>query len=1134
MPRYIGEQPNSPEAAPQSPIQTPPVPQDEDEHEPLFIQPHDPDYIPGPMYPEYISLEDEHVLPAEEQPLPPVVSPTAESPEYPNSPEAAPQSPIQTPSVPQDEDEHEPLFIQPHDPDYIPGPMYPEYISLEDEHVLSAEEQPLPHVVSPTAESPEYVAELDPEEDPDEYEDEETEDGPIDYPIAEEDDGDDDDGDSSGDDADDEEADEEEEEKHLAPADSAIVIPTDELVSPPEGTEPVIPPPSTDTTTTGARITGSAWLGVRPQLHVHHHHLCHHHYYYHSCVQPKSRHSALIDAVTAARPSPPLPPPLYIPPHVDRRDDVGYDIRNTWVDPAETVPEIEPMTMGEVNTKRVDLLMKDMIAHQETIQIVEEEAYVAREAWAHSIGLSQAVYSELQTHQKQVKLLALREQPRRARQPGEDARVLDHQDAPKDADSQRKDVPAYTERFQELTLICTKFVANETKKINKYVSVLPDNIYGSVKASKPKTLDETIELANDLMDQKLCTYVERQTNNKRKADDSFRNNHGHQQQSLKRQNVAKRNNGANPKGNGCFECGALGHFNRDCPKLKNKDGEMQMHKDGCMRLGMQKGKGTHRGTQTLMLSRGRHYHARLHFKFLKPSVQHRFKARKTGSFDVIIGMDWLRRCHAVIVCDEKLVRVPYGNETLIFRDNESNNERESRLTVISQEDKSEGKQLKDVPVVQDFPEVFPEDLPGLPPSRPVMPFGLTNAHAVFMDLMNRVCKPYLDKFVSIFIDDILIYSKDKKEPEEHLKAILELLKKEKLYAKFSKCKFWIPKKGIKFDWGEKEENAFQLIKQKLYRAPILALPKGSEDFVVYCDASHKGLGAVLMHRGKVIAYASRQLKVHEKNYTTYDLELGSVGKQMVADTLSRKERIKPLQVRALVMTISLDLPKQILKAQIEALKSKNLKNEDVGDQLTKSARFLSIRENDPLDKLARLYLNRIVARHGIPVLIIYDRDGRFTSNFWKSFQKALGTEVSMSTAYHPESNGQSERTIQTLEDMLRRTYEALYGQKCRSPVCWAEVGEAQLTGPEMIQETTEKIILIRQRIQAARDRQKSYADLNESQLSLKLGIGLCSRLELPQELSRDHHTFHMSNLKKSYADEPLVMPLEGIHVDDKL
>nr|GFB67837.1 putative reverse transcriptase domain-containing protein [Tanacetum cinerariifolium] len=198
-----------------------------------------------------------------------------------------------------------------------------------------------------------------------------------------------------------------------------------------------------------------------------------------------------------------------------------------------------------------------------------------------------------------------------------------------------------------------------------------------------------------------------------------------------------------------------------------------------------------------------------------------------------------------------------------------------------------------------------------------MPFGLTNAPAVFMDLMNRVCKPYLDKFVIVFIDDILIYSKNKKEHEEHLTLILELLKKEEfkgIYvdpAKIESIKDWaspktpteirqflglagyyrrfiesfskiaksmtkLTQKNVKFDWGEKEEAAFQLIKQKLCSAPILALPKGSENFIVYCDASYKGLGAVLMQNEKVIAYASRQLKIHEKNYTIHDLELGAV------------------------------------------------------------------------------------------------------------------------------------------------------------------------------------------------------------------------------------------------------------------
>ncbi|GJS06994.1 putative reverse transcriptase domain-containing protein [Tanacetum coccineum] len=222
----------------------------------------------------------------------------------------------------------------------------------------------------------------------------------------------------------------------------------------------------------------------------------------------------------------------------------------------------------------------------------------------------------------------------------------------------------------------------------------------------------------------------------------------------------------------------------------------------------------------------------------------------------------------------------------------------------------------------------------------VMTFGLTNAPAVFMDLMNRVCKPYLDKFVIVFIDDILIYSKNKKEHEEHIKLILRLLKKEKLYTKFSKCEFWLSKvqfighvidsegihmdtakiesikdlaspktlteirqflclagyyqrfiegflkiatpmtkltqKSVKFDWGEKAEAAFQRLKLKLCSTPILALPEGSENFLVYCDASRKGLGTVLMQRVKVITYASRQLKIHEKNYTTHDLELRAI------------------------------------------------------------------------------------------------------------------------------------------------------------------------------------------------------------------------------------------------------------------
>nr|GEX72029.1 putative reverse transcriptase domain-containing protein [Tanacetum cinerariifolium] len=220
-----------------------------------------------------------------------------------------------------------------------------------------------------------------------------------------------------------------------------------------------------------------------------------------------------------------------------------------------------------------------------------------------------------------------------------------------------------------------------------------------------------------------------------------------------------------------------------------------------------------------------------------------------------------------------------------------------------------------------------------------MPFGLTNAPAVFMDLMNQVCKPYLDKFMIVFIDDILIYSKDEKEHEEHLKAILELLKKEELYAKFSKCEILIPK-------GDKQEAAFQLLKQKLCSASILGLPEGSEDFIVYCDASNKGLGAMLMQREKVISYTSRQLKIHEKNYTTHDLELRAVvfALKIWRHYLCGTKCTVFTDHKSLQHILDLKEQNmrqrrwQILNAQTEAGIPKNIKKEDVGGMLVENSK----------------------------------------------------------------------------------------------------------------------------------------------------------------------------------------------------
>nr|GEV87648.1 putative reverse transcriptase domain-containing protein [Tanacetum cinerariifolium] len=379
----------------------------------------------------------------------------------------------------------------------------------------------------------------------------------------------------------------------------------------------------------------------------------------------------------------------------------------------------------------------------------------------------------------------------------------------------------------------------------------------------------------------------------------------------------------------------------------------------------------------------------------------------------------------------------------------------------------------------------------------VMPFGLTNVPAVFMDLMNRVCKLYLDKFVIVFIDDILVYSKDGEEHGKHLKIIVELLKKERLYVKLSKFKFWLDsveflghviehngvhvdlakikaiknwaapttptdvrkflrlagynrrfiegfslisktltkltQKDKKYEWGKEEEEAFQTLKQKLCSALILVLPKETKDFVVYCDASLKGYGAVLMQREKVIAYASRQLKVHEENYTTHDLELGAVVFAL-RDLIMHESHKSKYSIHSASDKMYQDLKLLYwwpnMKADIATYDYHGFcewtaKNAEwvctiwvIVDRLTKSAHFLPMKKTDTIEKLTQLYMKEIVCRHGVPISIISNRDSHFTSRFWKLLQKALGTNLDMSTAYHPQTDGQSERTIQILEDML--------------------------------------------------------------------------------------------------------------------
>ncbi|GJY68748.1 putative reverse transcriptase domain-containing protein [Tanacetum coccineum] len=387
----------------------------------------------------------------------------------------------------------------------------------------------------------------------------------------------------------------------------------------------------------------------------------------------------------------------------------------------------------------------------------------------------------------------------------------------------------------------------------------------------------------------------------------------------------------------------------------------------------------------------------------------------------------------------------------------------------------------------------------------------------------------------------------------------------------------LTQKGVKFDWSDKEEAGFQLIQQKLCSAPILALPEGSEDFVVYYDASHKGLGAVLIQR-TVIMHESHKSKyaihlVFDKMYqdkrklywwSNMKVDIATYVHKCLTSVKVKAEHQRPsdLLVQLVIPQWKWDNITMDFVIKLPKLSQGYDTIWVIVFRLTKSALFLPIRESDPMEKLARMYLKEVVTRHEIHVSIISDRDGRFTSNFWRSLQKALGTTLAMSTAYHPEIDGQSKRTIQTLKDMLRAC--------CNSPVCWAEVGEVQLTGLEIVQETTKKIIQIKQRIQAARDQQKSYADLKRKTMEFQVGdrvmlkvspwkgvvhfgkqgklnpryvgpfkvlekVGsVAYKIELPQELSRVHSTFHVSNLKKCYFVEPLAVSLDRIHIDDKL
>ncbi|GKC96594.1 putative reverse transcriptase domain-containing protein, partial [Tanacetum coccineum] len=550
----------------------------------------------------------------------------------------------------------------------------------------------------------------------------------------------------------------------------------------------------------------------------------------------------------------------------------------------------------------------------------------------------------------------------------------------------------------QLALMCGRMFHEESDEVEKYVGGLPDMIRGNVMSYQPKTMEKAIEFANDQMDQKVFTIAKRQVEQKRKLEFNVGNNQGHQQQN-KRQNTRRAYTARWE-----WQCPSESIRSGQCgdkPGLQRRYEYVPSKQPLCfypIDTGADRSfvSTTFSSLIDITPTTIDHYYdvelvdgkiIRINtiirgctLNFLDHPFNINLMPIELGSFDVIVGMDWLAKYHAVIDCAEKIVRHH------VFL---------AHVTTKEIEDRSGEKRLNDVPIVRDFPKVFLKDLPGLPPTQQVefqinlvpgatpvvralyqlvpsemkelseqlqelsdkgfirpssSPWGALVLFVKRKDGSFQMCIDYRElnklivknRYPLPRIDDLFdqlqgssVYSKielrsgyhplrNKKEHEEHLKAILELLKKEELNAKFSKCEFWIPMK-VAFEWGDKQEATFQTLKNKLCSTPILALPQGAENFIVYYDASHKGLGAVLMQDKKVIAYASRQLKIHETNYITHDLELGVVllsdydceiryhpGKaNVVADALTQKpENLKNKDAGGMIRK---DIPKEKLE-----------------------------------------------------------------------------------------------------------------------------------------------------------------------------------------------------------------------------
>nr|GEU40172.1 hypothetical protein [Tanacetum cinerariifolium] len=668
---------------------------------------------------------------------------------------------------------------------------------------------------------------------------------------------------------------------------------------------------------------------------------------------------------------------------------------------------------------------------------------------------------------------------------------------------------AYTDKFHDLARLVPHLVTPESRKIERYVHGLALWIREMVAATEPKTIHKAMQISGVLTDETVnngsIKKVKKRGNvgepsmDKNGRDDNKRTRTGNDFTSTTNPDYRGIPRNVNPVNarklnvRACYECGSTDHVRAFML------GAEEARQDPNIVTGIYP---SELGFKCeIEIASGQLVKIDKVINGCKLEIKgHVFDIHLIsfghGSFDVIICMDWLSNHKAEIICHEKVVRIPLLDGKVLIVLGEKPKEKMRQLKSA----KAKGKEQEVIVVVRYFLEidlrsgyhqlrVHEDDIPKTAFRTRyrhfefiVLPFGLTNAPAVFMDLMNRICRPYLDKFAIEFIDDILIYSKTQEEHVEHLRHMIN-------------------SNGIHVD----PRTAFQTLKDKLCNAPVLALPNGAEDFMVYCDVFGIGLGYVLMQRSKL--GIKDRILIAQKEAVDESVRLLKGADKMYYDLRDRYwcPRMKNYiaDYEGIVIDFVTKLPRTSSGHDTFWV---------IMDPLTKSAHFLPMREDYKMDTFSRLYLNEIVARHGVSISIILDRDSHFTSRFCQSTQEALGTRLDMSMAYHPQIDGQSERTIQTLEDILRACKS--YADKMRKPLEFT-------IGDYVLLKVSPWIGVVR----FGKKGKLVPRFVGPFKIVEKVDL-VAYQLDLPKELDGVHDTFHVSNLKKCLADLTLQMRIE--------